>query len=153
MAAEPPDETLRAALRRLGGQGIRAEQFLESAAAQLNSDQPLAAEHAAYALREALMAIVHLGGRRPRGLREGASEVVRQWRMRRDADVSAERIEESIHHLADLLDGPGPNERMLESAVSDLARIAPTRTTADLLDQFIRCARRGEICLSILLPT
>ncbi|MGZ6692846.1 MAG: hypothetical protein ACXVHQ_36245 [Solirubrobacteraceae bacterium] len=147
MAAELPDETLRAALRRLGEQGIRAEQFLESSAVQLNSDQPLAAEHAAYALREALMAIVHLGGRRPRGVREGASEVVRQWRMRREADVSAERIEESIHHLADLLDRPGPNERMLESAVSELARIAPTRTTADLLDQFIRALDEASISL------
>ena len=63
MAAEPPDETLRAACR-LGAQGIRAEQFLESSAGQLKSDQSLAAAHAAYALREALMAIVSLGGRR-----------------------------------------------------------------------------------------
>jgi hypothetical protein len=137
MTVNPPDETLRAALRRLGDQGRRAEAFLDSAAAHLNDDRSLASEHAAYALREALMAIVSLGGLPPRGLKDGAKEVVRQWQLRRDADVAADRLDGSVRELAELVEGPGPNERRLELAVGKLARIAPTRATADLLDQFI----------------
>ena len=83
------------------------------------------------------MAIVSLGGLPPRGLKDGAKEVVRQWQLRRDADVAAERFDGSMRELAELVEGPGPNERRLELAVGKLARIAPTRATADLLDQFI----------------
>jgi hypothetical protein len=61
MAPTPPDDALRNALRRLDEHGVRADQFLNSVARQLISDQPLAAQHAAYALREALMSIVKLG--------------------------------------------------------------------------------------------
>ena len=79
MAPTPPDDTLRHALRRLGENGVRTEQFLDSAAEHLGSDRPLAAQHAAYALREALMSVVELGGARPRGVTEAADEVLRVW--------------------------------------------------------------------------
>jgi hypothetical protein len=133
MDPTPPDETLRHALRRLGENGARAEQFLDSAAEHLRSDGPLAAQHAAYALREALMSIVALGGARPRGIKEAAEEVVRRWQ----SDELTDRVTESLRRLRDVLDGPGPNERRLEQAVAGLARVAPTRATADLLDQFV----------------
>src|SRR4051794_24830504 len=107
MAPTPPDETLRHALRRLGQDGVRAEQFLDSAAGQLRSDEPLAAQHTAYALREALMSIIKLGGARPRGMRDAANDLVSRWQ----AGARAESLEESVHRLADVLEGPGPNER------------------------------------------
>src|SRR4051794_32293285 len=100
MAAGSPDKTLRQALR-LGERGVRAEEFLDSAAEQLISGQPQAAQHAAYALREALVSIVKLGGARPRGMKEAADEVVRRWK----GGAPAERLDESIHRLADVLDG------------------------------------------------
>src|SRR5436189_222315 len=109
MAIAPPDETLRQALRRLGENGARAEQFLDSAAEQLSSERPLAAQHAAYALREALMSIVALGGARPRGMKEAAEEVVRRWQR----EAPSERIAESVRRLGEILAGPGPNERRL----------------------------------------
>lgn len=63
-------------MRRLGENGARAEQFLDSAAEHLATDHPRAAQHAAYALREALMSIVKLGGARPRGISDAAEDVV-----------------------------------------------------------------------------
>lgn len=133
MGPAPPDDDLRASLRRLGENGERAERFLDSAVEHLSSDRPLAAQHAAYALREALMSIVKLGGARPRGMKEAAEEVVRRWR----GDAASGRLAESIRRLGDVLEGPGPNERRVEQAVAGLSRVAPTRATADLLDQFV----------------
>lgn len=133
MASAPPDQTLREALRRLGEGGARAEQFLDSAAEQLSSGRPLAAQHAAYALREALMSIVKLGGRRPRGMKDFAAEVVRRW----NGQAPTDRVAESVRRLEEALNGPGPNVHLLEQAVAGLARVAPTRATADLLDQFV----------------
>jgi hypothetical protein len=48
-----------------------------------------------------------------------------------------ERLTERIRLLAEVLNGPGPNERRLEQAVAGLTRVAPTRATADLLEQFM----------------
>jgi len=73
MVPVPPDEPLRSALRRLGERGVRAERFLDSAYRQLSAgdDDPVAPQHAPYALREALMANRGTGGiapaRHPRG--------------------------------------------------------------------------------------
>jgi hypothetical protein len=140
VAAEVPNETLRKALRRLGEYGVRAEEFLDSAAEHLGSDHARAAQHAAYAIREALMSIVKLGGARPRGIKEAAEDVVRRWK----AKGLDERLAESIRQLGEVLDGPGPNERLLEQAVAGLARVRPTRTTADLLDQFVAALREAN---------
>lgn len=133
MGPAPPDETLRDALRRLGENGVRAEQFLDSAAEHLSHDGPLAPQHAAYAVREALMSIVKLGGKPPRGMKEAAKEVVRRWR----GDPTSARLSDSIRRLAEVLGGPDPNERRLAQAVAALSRVAPTRATADLLSQFV----------------
>jgi hypothetical protein len=106
----------------------------------LGSDRPLAAQHAAYALREALMSIVKLGGARPPDIREAAGEVVRRWH----ADAPPERLAESVRGLGDALIGRDPNERQLEQAVMGLSRVAPTRATADLLDQFVTALREAN---------
>jgi hypothetical protein len=81
MSAAPPDEPLRTALLRLGDQGERAQRFVDSAAKHLDdaAADPMASHHAAYALREALMSIVELGGARPLGMRDAADEVVRRF--------------------------------------------------------------------------
>src|SRR5947209_10784536 len=116
---EPLSESLRAGLRRLGEHGGRAELFLRSAAVHLNAaaEDPMAPHHAAYAMREALMAIVERGGARPRGMREAAEEVVQHFTIGGD---NSQRLGEAVRHLAEVLAGPGPNEVRLERAVSDL---------------------------------
>jgi hypothetical protein len=133
MGPASPDQTLREALRRLGENGVRAELFLDSAAEHLSNQGGLASQHAAYAVREALMSIVKLGGKPPRGMKEAAKEVVRRWR----GDPTSARLGDSIRRLDDVLGGPDPNERRLVQAVAALSRVAPTRATVDLLSQFV----------------
>lgn len=135
MPVPPPDESLHTVLRRLGDHGVRAERFLDSAAKHLNDPGPDAAvtQHVAYALREALMAIVERGGVRPRGVREAAQDVVRRWEAAGDVD----QLVDSIRRLAEVLEGPGPNAERLERALSDLAGLRPTRGSADLIERFV----------------
>ena len=136
MPVSPPDEPLRAALLRLGDQGDRAHRFLRSGVKHINdaAADPMATQHAAYALREALMSIVELGGARPRGMREAADEVVRRFEA---AGADADVLANSIRKLADVLSGPGPNVVRVERALSALAGLPPTRAGADLIARFI----------------
>jgi hypothetical protein len=131
-----PDEALRTALRRLGEHGARAERFLGSAAKHLNDAgaDPMATYHTAYALREALMAIVERGGARPRGMTDAAQDVVRRFDA---AAADPDQLADSIRRLAEVLKGPGPNAERLERALSELARLPPTRASADLIERFI----------------
>jgi hypothetical protein len=142
---EPLSESLRIGLRRLGEDGARAELFLQSAAVHLDAaaEDPMAAHHAAYAMREALMAIVGRGGARPRGMKESAEEVVRRFTIGGD---NSQRLDEAIRSLADVLAGPGPNEVRLERAVSELARLPATRASADLIERFITALGTANQC-------
>jgi hypothetical protein len=144
MRAEPPDEPLRTALRRLGEHGVRAERFLDSAVRHLNEprDDPAAPQHASYATREALMSIVERGGARPRGVGEAASEVVRRF----DA-TGADHVHlaESIRKLAEVLEGPGPSGERLARVLGELARLPPTRASADLIDRFLAALKTANV--------
>jgi hypothetical protein len=134
---EFPRPALVVALHRLGEQGERAERFLTSSAEQLNNPGSQAGELSAYAVREALMSLVALGGPRQAGVGEAAERAVNAWRLSRSGSERAEPLEEAMRRLEQELAGPGPNERRLESAISRLARRRPTRTSADLLDRFM----------------
>lgn len=129
-------QTLCTGLRRLGDNGTRAELFLRSGAVRLDApdDEPMAAHLAAYAMREALMAIVERGGARPRGIKEAAQEVVERFRI---GGEHSQRFGEAVRRLAEVVAGPGPNEVRLERAVSDLARLPATRASADLIERFM----------------
>jgi hypothetical protein len=136
MSASPPDGPLRTALRRFGEHGARAERFLDSAVRHLNDPgaDPAAPQHASYALREALMSIVERGGARPRGVGDAAREVVRRFEA---TGADSDRLADSIRKLAEVLDGPGPNAERLARLLGELARLPPTRASADLIDRFV----------------
>ena len=114
MSVAPPDDPLRAALLRLGDQGDRTERFLGSAAKHVNeaAADPVASHHAAYALREALMSIVELGGARPLGMRDAADEVVRRFKA---AGADTEVLVESIRKLGEVLRAQGPTRFALSA--------------------------------------
>ncbi|WP_156028186.1 hypothetical protein [Candidatus Solirubrobacter pratensis] len=136
MSTAPLDEPLRTALRRLGEHGERAERFLDSALRHLNEpgDDRAAPQHAAYALREALMSIVERGGARPYGMGEAARDVVRRFAA---VGAGRDRLADSIRKLAEVLDGPGPHAERLARVVGELARLPPTRASADLIERFV----------------
>jgi hypothetical protein len=134
---EFPSAALVAALHRLGEQGGRAERFLTTSAEQLTEPRSQAGELSAYAVREALMSLVDLGGSRQAGIGEAAERAVAVWRLSRSGSEGGERFEEAMQRLEQELAGRGPHEPRLESAISRLARRRPTRTSADLLDQFM----------------
>lgn len=131
-----PDDRLLDALRRLGERGQRAADFLVTAGEQLGHRGTRAGELTAYALRETLMSLVALGGERKRGVREAAEDVVRRSRAVREGGADVSTLSASIARLDAALTGPGPNERRLEIAITQVARRRPTRSSADLLEQF-----------------
>lgn len=135
-AVEEPDEALCRSLCDLGPEGHRAQQFLLSAAEQLNRPGSRAGEHASYAVREALNALIALGGSPPRGMRSGVKRVLQRW-SEAEGDLDSGPLTEAVAELRVLEEGPGPNETRLERAITDLARQRPTRVEADLLKQFM----------------
>lgn len=106
---EKPDEALCRSLCDLGPEGHRAQQFLHSAAEQLNSPGSRAGEHASYAVREALNALIALGGSRPRGMGSGVKRVLQRW-SKAEGDLDSGPLTEAVAELRVLEEGPGPNE-------------------------------------------
>jgi phage-related minor tail protein len=117
----PPDAELARALNRLGPEGSRAYDFLLAASEQLSADGTRAGELASYSLREALIALVSLGGQHLQGVGETAREVVRRWSLAKDGRLARDAVGQAIAELKAALEGPGPNERRLESAVARIA--------------------------------
>ena len=138
MDVTSPNAELARALNRLGPEGSRAYDFLLAASEQLSADGTRAGELASYSLREALIALVSLGGERLPGVGETAREVVRRWSLAEDGRLAWDAVGQAVSELIAALEGPGPNERRLESAVARIARERPTRATADLLEQYMR---------------
>ncbi len=130
-----PRAELRGALRRHGPDGERAESYLVDAARQLNRAGPKQGEVAAFALREASMALVNLGGPRLAGLKDRANKVITSWRLLREGGGSSEKLGEAITELQQGLDDP--NETRLEEAIKSTTRRKPTRSDADLLARFL----------------
>ncbi len=130
-----PRAELRVALRRHGPDGERAESYLVDAARQLNRAGPKQGEVAAFALREASMALINLGGPRLAGLKDRATKVITSWRLLREGGGSSEQLGEAITELQQGLDDP--NETRLEEAIKSTTRRKPTRSDADLLARFL----------------
>src|SRR4051794_36878799 len=114
MAVDPPDETLRAALKPLGPRGDRAEQMLESAAEHLNGDERLAVQHAGYALREAIMSIINVDTSEVADIRSTAARVIELQAGAASGDALAAGVEA----LRGALEGRGPNDARLERVVA-----------------------------------
>lgn len=150
MSVPPPDTSLRRALRRLfGDHGARAERFLVSAAKHLDDADEVAPQHVAYALREALTAILEWAGTRPRGMTDAAREVVRRFD---GAGGDSAQLADAIGRLRIVLDGPGPHAERLERALSELARLPPTRATADLIERFVAALDGASVRLHAETP-
>jgi hypothetical protein len=139
---EFPDDGLREALQRLGEQGARAERFLTSSAEQLSDRRSQAGELAAYAVREALMSLVSLGGQREPGVSEAAHRVVTAWKVSGAGEFDAEALAETIGNLEQALVGPGPNERRLESAITKLGLAVPNATRVRTRGASMSCCGR-----------
>jgi hypothetical protein len=115
--------------------------MLESAAVHLNREELLSVEHAAFALREAIMSIIKLAnGKDVIGIREAATRVVDL----NDAGVEDGLLSKSIEDLRMALASRGPNNERLERAVAAWSRSRPTRATGDRLEQLIAALNRAN---------
>ncbi len=108
----------------------------------------------AFCTREALMSLLDLGGRRKRNTGDAAREVVEAARRVRDQRASPETLLEATRKLEVALEGPGPHSERLEHVITTLARRAPVRSQADLLDAYIDAladlndALHGDVALT-----
>jgi hypothetical protein len=139
-AIAPPGQDLRQKLLRLGPDGERAERFLCEAARQLTRGGEMQGEVVAYLLREALGALLKLGGEKPFDLKQTARRVVTTARLPPEGGGSREDLVRVVGELEQALGDP--NEVRLEDAVRIISRRRPLRGDADLLDNFLK--RLGE---------
>lgn len=126
---------LRHNLQRLGPDGERAERFLCEAALQLNRTGEMQGEVVAYLLREALGALLKLGGEKPFDLKQSAQRVVTASKLPEEDGGSRSDLERVIGELERALGNP--NEVRLEDAVRIISRRKPLRGDADLLDAYL----------------
>jgi hypothetical protein len=140
VVAAPPDADFCRKLRRLGSEGERAERFLRAAAGQLPRDGEMQGEIVAYLLREALQALIKLGGEKPFDLKQSARRVVTTAKLSPESGGSREDLVRVIGELEQALGDP--NEVRLEDAVRIISRRRPLRGDTDLLENYLN--RLGE---------
>ncbi len=124
-------------LLRLGPDGLRAGEMLTSASEQIQTPSVRAGNVIAFCTREALMSLLDIGGKRSRDVGDAAERVVEVAKRVREERTSTETLLEATQTLEAALAGPGPHARRLERAITAIARRAPARTTADLLDAYV----------------
>jgi len=139
-----PDQLLDDELRRLGPQGERAADMLTAAVEHMERPRTLAGNQIAYCVREALMSLLDMGGKRERVVGDAAGRVVAAAdELRRDR-ASQESLLDAVQELAGALEGPGPHMTRLQTLIEALARHSPVRAEADLLDVFIDLLREAN---------
>jgi hypothetical protein len=92
-------------------------------------------EIVAYLLREALGALLKLGGEKPFDLKQSAQRVVTASKLPEEDGGSRSDLERVIGELERALGNP--NEARLEDAVRIISRRKPLRGDADLLDAYL----------------
>jgi hypothetical protein len=147
----PPDQLLEE-LRRLGPEGERAAAMLTAASEHIASPGTLAGNQIAYCIREALMSLLDLGGKRERLVSTAAGRVVKVGEELRRERASQEALLDAIQQLAAALEGPGPHIARLQALIELLTRRPPVRADADLLEAYIELlgeanALHGDVAL------
>jgi hypothetical protein len=138
-----PDQ-LRDELRRLGPQGERAADMLAAAAEHMERPGTLAGNQIAYCVREALMSLLDMGGKRERLVSDAGGRVVAAADALRRRRASPESLLDAVQELAAVLEGPGPHMTRLQTLIEALARRSPVRAEADLLDVYIDLLREAN---------
>lgn len=111
--------------------------MLKAAEEHIARPGTLAGNQIAYCIREALMSLLDLGGKREQPMTSAARRVVqvgKRWRRER---VSEESLVEAIQQLAAALEGPGPHIARLQSLIASLTRRPPVRAEADLFRVYV----------------
>jgi hypothetical protein len=141
MADPNNDDELYEALRDLGPPGVRAAEWFQAGFAQAQAaGGPRSGHFVALCGREALGAILDLGGRRTRSATSTAID-----NLLATADAVSAGSKEATEMLADIdqlraaLHGPGPHARRLETVITDITQRRLARTQADLFDRYLTC--------------
>lgn len=142
MADGHPAQLLDEELRRLGPQGERAADMLAAAAEHVEQPRTLAGNQIAYCVREALMVLLDMGGKRERLVSDAAGRVVETAdELRRDRSSQGSLLD-AVQELAGALAGPGPHMTRLQTLIAALARRSPVRAEATCsTSTSISCAR------------
>jgi hypothetical protein len=107
----------------------------------LSGRGPLPGNQIAYCIREALMSLLDMGGRRERRVTDAVARVVRVAdELRRDR-ASQESLLEAVQQLAAAAEGPGTHVRRLQTLIGALARRPAVRAEADLLESCVELLR------------
>jgi hypothetical protein len=118
--------------------------MLTAAAEHVGEPRTLAGNQIAYCVREALMSLLDMGGKRERAVSDAADRVVEAAEELRRERASQESLLDAVQDLAAALEGPGPNIARLQTLIEALARRSPVRAEADLLDVFIDLLREAN---------
>jgi hypothetical protein len=136
---EPPAaRQLYESLSSLGAPGECAAEWFACAFEQTDGQSARAAGIVAYCAREALMALLDLGGPRSRDFTDAANAVVAAGAAARRGDAEPARVFEAVDALEATINGPGPHARRLETVIVALSHRTLARTEADLFEAYVR---------------
>ncbi|MHB8531425.1 MAG: hypothetical protein ACYDC2_01765, partial [Solirubrobacteraceae bacterium] len=118
--------------------------MLTAAEEHIAHPQTLAGNQIAYCIREALMSLLDMGGKRDQLMTRAARRVVQtgeEWRRER---APQEAFLDAVQELASALEGPGPHMGRLQTLIEALARRSAVRAEADLLDVYVDLLREAN---------
>lgn len=138
MADRIPDDVIYDALRDLDDPGNEAADWFACGFEQARSGSERAGNFVAYCGREALMALLMLGGVRAPGLGEAVDRVV-DVADRVSADDARDQSEllEAIAALREQREGPGPHRHRLGTLIFEMTQRQSVAVKQDLFDSYV----------------
>jgi len=133
---EEARERLNDQLRQLGPEGEKAAHMLTAAAEQIERAGNCAGNLIAYCIREALMSLLDMGGKRRSPATDAIGKIICRAKEVRDGG-SCEPLLQAVSELEAARDGDGPHVKRLAALIGSLARREPVRTKADLIDIYV----------------
>jgi len=138
MAARIPDDVIYAALRDLDDPGNEAADWFACGFEQARSGGDRAGNFVAYCGREALMALLLLGGVRVPGLGEAVDRVVSVAdRLSADDAGDPSELLEAIGALKEQREGPGPHRHRLGTLIFEMTHRQSVAVKQDLFDSYV----------------
>jgi len=124
-------------LAALGAPGERAAEWFTAAFEAVEGTSPRAGNIVAYCGREALMALLDLGGPPSRDFTDAANAVIKAAGAVRREEIDPGTLLDAVDRLEATITGPGPHVRRLVTVIADQSHRTPARTEADLFHAYV----------------
>jgi hypothetical protein len=133
-----PEDVIYEALRELDDPGEQAADWFATGFAQIAKRTGRSGNLIAYCGREALMALLRLGGVRPPGLGEAVDKVLAAATAVSSRDAGDQTVLlEALAALNEQRNGPGPHRQRLGALIFEITQRQPVEVKRDLFDRYV----------------